>query len=122
MDFCRLHDITIHPRPPFQYGFIEGVFLESDKFPELNTVIDKIAAKYQVTNTTIAIAWLLRHPAKNGMRSYWQQATNCRIKYYLKVGPADGQHDFPGVIVFAINNLISLNNEYVMLFSGWEIV
>jgi len=64
LDFCRLHDITIQPWSPFQYGFFEGVFLGSDKFPELNAVIDKIAAKYQVTNTTIAIAWLLRHPAK----------------------------------------------------------
>ena len=64
LDYCRMHDITIQPWSPFQYGFFEGVFLGSDKFPELNAVIDKIAAKYQVTNTTIAIAWLLRHPAK----------------------------------------------------------
>ena len=64
LDFCRLHDITIQPWSPFQYGFFEGVFLGSDKYPELNAAIDRIAAKYQVTNTTIAIAWLLRHPAK----------------------------------------------------------
>lgn len=64
LDFCRLHDITIQPWSPFQYGFFEGVFLGSDKFPELNRKIDEIAAKYEVSNTTIAIAWLLRHPAK----------------------------------------------------------
>ncbi|KOR89053.1 aldo/keto reductase [Paenibacillus solani] len=63
LDFCRLHDITIQPWSPFQYGFFEGVFLGSDKFPELNQKIDEIADKYNVTNTTIAIAWLLRHPA-----------------------------------------------------------
>ena len=63
LDFCRLHDITIQPWSPFQYGFFEGVFLGSDKFPELNQKIDEIAEKYNVTNTTIAIAWLLRHPA-----------------------------------------------------------
>lgn len=63
LDFCRLHDITIQPWSPFQYGFFEGVFLGSDKFPELNTIIDKIANNYNVTNTTIVIAWLLRHPA-----------------------------------------------------------
>ncbi|WP_098743711.1 aldo/keto reductase family oxidoreductase [Paenibacillus sp. EZ-K15] len=63
LDFCRLHDITIQPWSPFQYGFFEGVFLGSDKFPELNQKIDEIAEKYSVTNTTIAIAWLLRHPA-----------------------------------------------------------
>jgi predicted oxidoreductase len=64
LDFCRLNDITIQPWSPFQYGFFEGVFLGNDKFPELNQKIDEIAAKYGVSNTTIAIAWLLRHPAK----------------------------------------------------------
>ncbi|TVY07824.1 aldo/keto reductase [Paenibacillus cremeus] len=64
LDFCRLNDITIQPWSPFQYGFFEGVFLGSDKFPELNQKIDEIAAKYEVSSTTIAIAWLLRHPAR----------------------------------------------------------
>ncbi|GMK42309.1 aldo/keto reductase [Paenibacillus sp. CCS19] len=64
LDYSRLHDMTIQPWSPFQYGFFEGVFLGSDKFPELNQVIDTVAAKYGVSNTTIAIAWLLRHPAK----------------------------------------------------------
>jgi len=63
LDFCRLHDITIQPWSPFQYGFFEGVFLGNDKFPELNKKIDEVAAKYEVSNTTIAVAWLLRHPA-----------------------------------------------------------
>jgi len=64
LDFCRLNDITIQPWSPFQYGFFEGVFLDNDKFPELNAKINEIADKYNVTNTTIAMAWLLRHPAK----------------------------------------------------------
>ncbi|RUT33572.1 aldo/keto reductase family oxidoreductase [Paenibacillus zeisoli] len=64
LDFCRLNDITIQPWSPFQYGFFEGVFLGSDKFPELNQKIDEIAGKYGVSNTTIAVAWLLRHPAR----------------------------------------------------------
>jgi predicted oxidoreductase len=63
-DYCRLHDITIQPWSPFQYGFFEGVFLGSPKFPELNAKIDEIAKKYGVSNTTIALAWILRHPAK----------------------------------------------------------
>ena len=64
LDYCRIHDITVQPWSPFQYGFFEGVFLDNPKFPELNAKIDEIAANYDVTNTTIAIAWLLRHPAK----------------------------------------------------------
>jgi predicted oxidoreductase len=63
LDFCRLHDITIQPWSPFQYGFFEGVFLDNRKFPELNIKIDELAKKYGVSNTTIAIAWILRHPA-----------------------------------------------------------
>ncbi|WP_285767231.1 aldo/keto reductase [Peribacillus sp. SI8-4] len=63
LDFCRLNDITIQPWSPFQYGFFEGVFLGNDKFPELNKQIDEVARKYDVSNTTIAIAWILRHPA-----------------------------------------------------------
>ncbi len=63
LDFCRLHDITIQPWSPFQYGFFEGVFLGSEKYPKLNAKIDAIAQQYGVSNTTVALAWLLRHPA-----------------------------------------------------------
>lgn len=64
LDFCRLNDITIQPWSPFQYGFFEGVFLNNGKFPELNAKIDEIAANHAVANTTVALAWLLRHPAR----------------------------------------------------------
>ncbi len=64
LDYCRLKDITIQPWSPFQYGFFEGVFLDNDKFPELNECIDRIAEDRGVANTAIAIAWLLRHPAR----------------------------------------------------------
>lgn len=36
LDFCRLHDMTIQAWSPFQYGFFEGVFVDSEKYPELN--------------------------------------------------------------------------------------
>lgn len=63
LDYCRLKDITIQTWSPFQSGFFEGVFLDNPKFPKLNAKLDEIALKYSVTKTTIAIAWLLRHPA-----------------------------------------------------------
>ncbi|MCY0901782.1 MAG: aldo/keto reductase family oxidoreductase [Firmicutes bacterium] len=63
LDYCRLNDITIQPWSPFQYGFFQGPFLGNKKFPELNKAIDDVAAAHGVSNTTIAIAWLLRHPA-----------------------------------------------------------
>jgi predicted oxidoreductase len=64
LEYCRLYDITIQPWSPFQYGFFEGVFLDNDKFPALNQAIDTLAVEKGVTNTTMAIAWLLRHPAR----------------------------------------------------------
>lgn len=63
LDFCRLEDITIQPWSPFQYGYFEGVFLGNEQFPELNRVINQLAETYAVQPETIAIAWLLRHPA-----------------------------------------------------------
>ena len=35
-----------------------------EKYPELNKVIDEVAAKYDTTPTAIAAAWVMRHPAK----------------------------------------------------------
>ena len=64
LDYCRLNEITIQPWSPFLYGFFEGVFVGNEKFPTLNAKMDEIAARYGVTKTTLAIAWLLRHPAK----------------------------------------------------------
>lgn len=64
LDYCRLNDITIQAWSPFQYGFFEGIFLGSDKYPELNKVIDQLSEQYNVTNSAIAISWILRHPAK----------------------------------------------------------
>ena len=64
LDFCRLNKITIQPWSPLQYGFFQGCFLDNDKFPELNETLEKIANWYSVSKTTMAFAWILRHPAK----------------------------------------------------------
>lgn len=62
LEYCRLKDITIQAWSPFQYGMFEGIFLGNEKFAELNKVIDNLAEKYNVTNSAIAVAWILRHP------------------------------------------------------------
>ncbi len=64
LDYCRLHDITIQPWSPFQHGMFKGVFVNNPEFPELNACLDQLARQYGVSSTTIALAWLLRHPAK----------------------------------------------------------
>ncbi|MFF5086970.1 aldo/keto reductase [Streptomyces niveus] len=63
VDYCRLHDITIQAWSPFQAGFFTGVFLGSSDYPELNAVIDRLAAQYDVPAIAIATAWITRHPA-----------------------------------------------------------
>ncbi|MEI8199316.1 MAG: aldo/keto reductase [Eubacteriales bacterium] len=64
LDYCRLHDITIQPWSPFQHGFFAGPFLENLQYAELNAKMQHIADVKGVTKTAIAIAWILRHPAK----------------------------------------------------------
>ena len=64
MDYCRLHDITIQTWSPLQYGMFGGCFIDDPKFPELNQVLQELADAYGVTKSAIAIAWILRHPAR----------------------------------------------------------
>lgn len=64
LDYCRLKKLTIQAWSPFQYGFFEGVFMDSPKFPELNKKLDELCDHYGVTKTGMAIAWIQRHPAK----------------------------------------------------------
>ena len=63
VDYCRLNDIAIQAWSPFQAGFFNGVFLGSPDYPELNAVIDRLAASYDVPAIAIAVAWITRHPA-----------------------------------------------------------
>jgi len=63
VDYCRLHDITVQAWSPFQAGFFTGVFLGSPEYAELNAVIDRLAAGYDVPPIAIATAWITRHPA-----------------------------------------------------------
>lgn len=64
LEYCRLKNITIQAWSPFQYGFFKCVFLGNENFPELNKKIDEIAEKYGVKPEAVAVAWILRHPAK----------------------------------------------------------
>ena len=64
LDYCRLHDITIQAWSPLQKGFFKGCFVDDPELPELNKALQELAEKYNVSKTAIAIAWVLRHPAK----------------------------------------------------------
>ncbi len=64
LDYCRLHDITVQAWSPFQGGFFTGTFLGSPEYAELNAVVDRLAAQYDVPPIAIATAWITRHPAR----------------------------------------------------------
>ncbi len=63
-DYCRLNNITVQPWSPLQHGFIKGAFLKNDEFSHLNQKLKEMGDKYGVTDTGMAIAWLLRLPDK----------------------------------------------------------
>ena len=63
LNYCRLNNITIQAWSPFQSG--RGAFVDNnDGYPDLNWALGEISAKYNVTKSTVAAAWILRHPAK----------------------------------------------------------
>lgn len=63
LDTCRLQDITVQPWSPLQSSDLDGVFLDDEKYPELNSLLNQLGGQYGVSAAAIAIAWLLRHPA-----------------------------------------------------------
>ena len=64
LDYCRLHDITIQAWSPLQHGMFGGTFIDNADFPELNKALATIAEREGVSKAAVAIAWILRHPAK----------------------------------------------------------
>lgn len=64
LDYMRNHHITMQAWSPFMFGKFEGVFIDHDKFPELNQKLAEIAEIYGVTKNAIAVSWINTHPAK----------------------------------------------------------
>ena len=63
-EYCKLHDVVIQAWSVLQFGYFKGNFIGNEKFRALNQVLDRLATKYGVTSSTIAISWILRYPAK----------------------------------------------------------
>ena len=64
LDYCRLNDITVQAWSPLQYGMFGGTFIDNPNYPELNKALGEIAEREGVSKAAVAIAWILRHPAK----------------------------------------------------------
>ena len=63
-EYCKLYDVVIQAWSVLQFGYFKGNFVGNEKFQALNQVLDRLAIKYGVTSSTIAISWILRYPAK----------------------------------------------------------
>ena len=63
-EYCKLHDVVIQAWSVLQFGYFKGNFVGNEKFQQLNQVLNQLALKYSVSPSAIAIAWVLRYPAK----------------------------------------------------------
>ena len=82
LDYSRLNDMTIQAWSPFQMPNWQGCFIDSEKYPQLNAVLQELAEQYGVSKTTIATAWILRHPA--GMQVVTGTASEKRLAEIIK--------------------------------------
>lgn len=87
LEYCRCENITIQTWSPLQYGFFAGNFLNSEKYPELNKELQSLAEQYRVAPAAIAVAWILRHPARmqvllgsRSCRHIRELADACRVE------------------------------------------
>lgn len=63
LDYCRLKGLTLQAWSPFQAASKGGPFIGSDSYAALNEALNETAEAHSVSATTIAAAWILRHPA-----------------------------------------------------------
>lgn len=63
LDYCRVNDITIQAWSPLQMPNWQGCFIGNEKYTKLNQTLEDLAKQYMVSPSTVAYAWILRHPA-----------------------------------------------------------
>lgn len=84
LDYSRLNDMTIQAWSPFQTPNWGGCFFGDDRYGELNRELEALAAQYGVSTTTVAAAWILRHPAQ--MQLISGTTKESRLKEIIQAG------------------------------------
>lgn len=64
LEYSQIKGMTIQGWSILQASWEQGTFLDNPEFSELNQVLDRLSEKYGITKSAIAVAWILRHPAK----------------------------------------------------------
>lgn len=62
--YMRMNGMTVQAWSPFQVRFYGGVFMNDGRYPALNRVVNRMSEEKGVSPSAIAIAWILRHPAR----------------------------------------------------------
>jgi predicted oxidoreductase len=63
LEYAMLKDIKLQAWSPLMASWEDGSFIDNPKYEKLNKKLEEIANKYGVSKNTIAISWVLRHPA-----------------------------------------------------------
>lgn len=63
-EYCERKGMAIQAWSVFQHGYFAGTFLGAPEYEELNAALNRLADKYGVTPGAVALAWILRYPAK----------------------------------------------------------
>ena len=64
LTYSKFNEMTIQAWSPVQNGYFGGVIIDNSELPKLNEKLQKIADKYGVSKTAIAIAWILKVDSK----------------------------------------------------------
>ena len=64
LEYAQCKQMTVQAWSVIQAGWRQGSFLDHPEYPELNAVLNRLSEKYGVSKAAVAIAWILRHPAK----------------------------------------------------------
>ena len=63
IEYSMLNDIKLQAWSPLMASWADGSFIDNLKYARLNDKLQELANKYNVAKNTIAISWILRHPA-----------------------------------------------------------
>lgn len=63
LNYCAINDIGVQAWSVVRESYDKPCFIDNPSYARLNEVMERLAGKYDVTKSAIAIAWLLRHPA-----------------------------------------------------------
>jgi predicted oxidoreductase len=63
IEYSMLNEISLQAWSPLMASWEDGSFIDNPKYDKLNKKLEELANQYKTTKNSIAISWILRHPA-----------------------------------------------------------